>query len=44
MDDLAPNDISLILDVDMNANMSIETHITYNKPLIFYGKVIEGLI
>jgi hypothetical protein len=44
MDDLAFNDITLILGVDMNARMSIETYMTYDKPFIFYGKVIGGLI
>jgi hypothetical protein len=41
-DDLALNNMTLILCVDMNVVVSIETHVSYNKPLIhFYGKVIE---
>jgi hypothetical protein len=44
MDDLALNDITLILGVDMNASVSIETHVTYDKSFIFYGKELEGLI
>jgi len=34
MDSLTLNDMTLILDVDMNANVSIETHVTYDKPFI----------
>jgi hypothetical protein len=34
----------LILGIDMNTNVSIETHITYDKPFIFYRKLIEGHI
>jgi len=34
MDSLTLNDMTLILGVDMNANVSIETHVTYDKPFI----------
>jgi len=34
MDDLALNDIILILSVDMNASVSIETHVKCEKPFI----------
>jgi hypothetical protein len=44
MDDFAHNDMTLILGIDMNTNVSIETHITYDKPFIFYRKLIEGHI
>jgi hypothetical protein len=36
MDSLALNDMTLILGVDMNINVSIETHVTYDKPFILY--------
>jgi uncharacterized protein YcfL len=44
MDDLAFNDVSLILGVDMDADMLIETHIKYNKLLILKNKVTKGSI
>jgi hypothetical protein len=34
MDSLALNDMTLILGFDMNVNVSIETHVTYDKPFI----------
>jgi len=34
MDSLALNDMTLILDIDMNANVSIETCVTYDKSFI----------
>jgi hypothetical protein len=34
MDDLELNDITLILNVDMNASVSIETHVKCDKPFI----------
>jgi hypothetical protein len=34
MDDLALNDVALILDANMNADVSIETHIKYDKLLV----------
>jgi hypothetical protein len=37
-------DITMILGVDMNDRVLIETHVTYNKSFIFYGKVIGELI
>jgi uncharacterized membrane protein len=33
INDLTLNDMILILDVDMNATVSIETHVTYDKYL-----------
>jgi len=38
MDDLALNDMALILSVDMNVNVSIEIHIKYDKLLILRKK------
>jgi hypothetical protein len=38
MDELALNDMTLILGVDMNASMSIETHVIYDKPFILTKK------
>jgi hypothetical protein len=38
LDDLTLNDITLILGVDMNIVVSIETHMTYNKPFILMKK------
>jgi hypothetical protein len=32
------NDITLIFGVDMNANLSIETHVIYDKPFILTKK------
>jgi hypothetical protein len=34
LDDLALKDMTLILGVDMNASVSIETHIIYDKLFI----------
>jgi ABC-type microcin C transport system permease subunit YejB len=34
MDDLAPNDVALILGADIDADVSIETHMKYDKLLI----------
>jgi hypothetical protein len=34
MDNLTLNDMKLILGIDINANVSIETHMTYDKPFI----------
>jgi hypothetical protein len=34
LDDFALKDMTLILGVDMNASVSIETHITYDKLFI----------
>jgi hypothetical protein len=34
INDLALNDMKLILGIDINANVSIETHMTYDKPFI----------
>jgi uncharacterized protein YcfL len=34
MDSLTLNDMTLILGIDMNANVSIEIHVTYNKQFI----------
>jgi hypothetical protein len=48
MDDLALNVITWILGVEINASVSIETHMTYksiyDKPFIYYEKVIEKFI
>jgi hypothetical protein len=44
MDDLAFNGVSLILGINIDADVSIETHIKYGKLLILRKKVIEGLI
>jgi hypothetical protein len=41
MDDLALNDVALILGTDMDTNLSIEIHMKYNKLLILKKKVIE---
>jgi hypothetical protein len=38
MDDLALNDMTLILGVDMNTSVAIETHMTYNKPFMLTEK------
>lgn len=38
MDDLALNDVALILGADMNANVSIESHMKYDKLLILKKK------
>jgi hypothetical protein len=44
MDELELNDIILILGVNINANVSIEIHMTYDKPFIFMKKIIKKLI
>jgi hypothetical protein len=45
MDDLALNDVALILDTDIDADVSIETHMKYDKLLlILRKKVTEGPI
>lgn len=41
MDDLVFNGITLILSTDIDAGVSIETHIKYGKLLILRKKVIE---
>jgi hypothetical protein len=38
MDDLAFNDMTLILSVNMNASVSIETHVKCDKPFILTEK------
>jgi hypothetical protein len=38
MDDFALNDVTLILDADMDANVSTETHMKYYKLLILRRK------
>jgi hypothetical protein len=38
MDDLALNDVALILGADINANVSIESHMKYDKLLILRKK------
>jgi hypothetical protein len=40
-DDLTLNDMTLILGVNMNASVSIETHVMYDKPFILKKKMIE---
>jgi len=44
MDDLELNDVALILGTDVDADVSIETHMKYDKLLILRKKVTEGLI
>jgi hypothetical protein len=44
MDDLALNDVTLILDTNVYANVSIETHMKYDKLLILRKKVTEDPI
>jgi hypothetical protein len=44
MDDLALNDVVLILGADMDADVSIETNKKYDKLLILRKKVTKGLI
>jgi hypothetical protein len=41
MDDLALNDVALILGTDMDTSLSIEIHMKYDKLLILKKKVIE---
>jgi hypothetical protein len=38
IDDFALNDVTLILDADMDANVSTETHMKYYKLLILRRK------
>jgi hypothetical protein len=38
MDDFALNDVTLILDADMDVNVSTETHMKYYKLLILRKK------
>ena len=38
LDDLALNGMTLVLSVDMNVGVSIETHMTCDKPYIFNTK------
>jgi hypothetical protein len=42
MNDLSLNDMAFVLDADMNANVSIETHIKYAKLLILRKKNHRG--
>jgi hypothetical protein len=44
MDDLTLNDVVLILNADMDVDLSIETHMKYDKLLIFRKKVTDGPI
>jgi len=44
MNDLSLNDMAFVLDADMNANVSITTHIKYVKLLILKKKITEGPI
>jgi hypothetical protein len=44
IDDLALNDEALILSTDIDADVSIETHMKYDKLLILKKKVIDGPI
>jgi hypothetical protein len=39
MDDFALNDLTLILGIDIDADMWIETHINYDKLLILKEKI-----
>jgi hypothetical protein len=41
MDDLALNYMKLILGVDINSNVLIEIHLTYDEPFILTKKIIE---
>jgi len=38
------NNVTLILGVDMDVDVSIETHMKYDKLLILKKKVIDGPI
>jgi hypothetical protein len=47
MNDLTLNNMTLIISIDINTNLSIKTHVTYDKPVIFlffififYGKEV----
>jgi hypothetical protein len=45
MDDLALNDMALILGTDINADVSIEIHMKYDKLLVILRKkVTDGHI
>jgi hypothetical protein len=44
MDDMTLNDVALILDADRDTDLSIETHMKYDKLLILRKKVTEGSI
>jgi hypothetical protein len=44
IDDLTLNDVALILGVDMDTDVSIETHMKYDKLLILRKKVTDGPI
>jgi hypothetical protein len=44
LNDLSLNDMSFVLNADMNTNVSIETHIKYAKLLILKKKMTEGPI
>jgi hypothetical protein len=44
MDDLALNDVTLILGTDIDTDVSIETHVKYDKLLILMKKVTNGPI
>jgi len=44
MDDLTLNNVALILNTDIDVDVSIETHMKYYKLLILRKKVTEGLI
>jgi hypothetical protein len=44
MNDLVFNDIALILGTDIDIDVSIETHMKYNKLLILKKKVTEWSI
>jgi hypothetical protein len=44
MDDLTLNDVALILGVNMDVDLSIETHIKYDKLLILRKKATKGPI
>jgi hypothetical protein len=44
MDDLTLNNVALILNTDIDVDVSIETHMKYDKLLILRKKVTEGLI
>jgi hypothetical protein len=44
IDDLTPNDVALVLGADMDVDLSIETHMKYDKLLILMKKVTKGPI
>jgi hypothetical protein len=43
VDDLAHNVMALILGADMDVDVSIETHMTYDNPLILTKKLERNL-